>query len=47
MNGVTEELAREAFRLAAHKLPIHTKFVSRTEQQEAAAAAAEGGSNEN
>jgi large subunit ribosomal protein L16 len=47
MNGVSEELAREAFRLAAHKLPIHTKFVSRTEQQEAAAAAAEGGSNEN
>jgi large subunit ribosomal protein L16 len=45
MNGVTEELAREAMRLAAHKLPIHTKFVSKAEQL-AAAAAAEGGSNE-
>jgi len=29
--GVTEELAREAMRLAAHKLPIKTKFVRRTE----------------
>ncbi|MHB8927269.1 MAG: 50S ribosomal protein L16 [Bacillota bacterium] len=29
--GVTEELAREAMRLAAHKLPIKTKFVKRTE----------------
>jgi large subunit ribosomal protein L16 len=46
MNGVTEELAREAMRLAAHKLPIATKFVTRAEQQ-AAAAAAEGASNEN
>ena len=27
MAGVTEEVAREAFRLAAHKLPIKTKFV--------------------
>ncbi len=27
MAGVTEENAREAFRLAAHKLPIKTKFV--------------------
>jgi large subunit ribosomal protein L16 len=27
--GVKEELAREAFRLASHKLPIETKFVSR------------------
>jgi len=27
MAGVTEEIAREAFRLAAHKLPIKTKFV--------------------
>ena len=27
--GVTEELAREALRLAAHKLPIKTKFVKR------------------
>jgi large subunit ribosomal protein L16 len=27
--GVTEEIAREAFRLAAMKLPVKTKFVSR------------------
>jgi large subunit ribosomal protein L16 len=31
MSGVTEELAREAMRLAAHKLPVKTKFVSREE----------------
>jgi large subunit ribosomal protein L16 len=30
MEGVTEELAREAFRLAAAKLPIRTTFVTRT-----------------
>jgi len=30
MEGVTEELAREAFRLAAAKLPLKTTFVSRT-----------------
>jgi len=30
MEGVTEELAREAFRLAAAKLPISTTFVTRT-----------------
>jgi large subunit ribosomal protein L16 len=29
MEGVTEEIAREAMRLAAHKLPVRTKFVSR------------------
>lgn len=29
MEGVTEAIAREAFRLAAHKLPIKTKFISR------------------
>ncbi|MFZ5564721.1 MAG: 50S ribosomal protein L16 [Thermodesulfobacteriota bacterium] len=29
MGGVPDELAREAFRLAAHKLPIKTKFVKR------------------
>jgi len=27
--GVREEVAREAFRLASHKLPIKTKFVTR------------------
>jgi large subunit ribosomal protein L16 len=29
--GVSEEIAKEAMRLAAHKLPIKTKFVSRAE----------------
>lgn len=29
MEGITEETAREALRLAAHKLPIETKFISR------------------
>jgi large subunit ribosomal protein L16 len=29
MQGVPKELAMEAFRLAAHKLPIKTKFVER------------------
>jgi large subunit ribosomal protein L16 len=27
MDDVTEEQAREAMRLAAHKLPVKTKFV--------------------
>lgn len=34
MEGVTEEIAKEAFRLAAHKLPIGTKFVKRMETDE-------------
>lgn len=29
MEGVTKDIALEAFRLAAHKLPIETKFLSR------------------
>jgi large subunit ribosomal protein L16 len=29
MEGVHRELAQEAFRLAAHKLPVKTKFVER------------------
>jgi large subunit ribosomal protein L16 len=29
MDGVSEEIAKEAMRLAAHKLPIKTKFVKR------------------
>ncbi|MCL2548104.1 MAG: 50S ribosomal protein L16 [Symbiobacteriaceae bacterium] len=29
--GVTEEVAREALRLASHKLPVRTKFVKRNE----------------
>ncbi|MBG9983889.1 50S ribosomal protein L16 [Aerococcaceae bacterium DSM 111022] len=31
IDGVPEEVAREAFRLASHKLPIKTKFVKREE----------------
>ena len=31
MEGVDSEMAREAFRLAAHKLPIKTRFVERGE----------------
>lgn len=30
MEGVTEEVAREAFTLAASKLPVRTTFVTRT-----------------
>src|SRR5260370_26656303 len=29
MSGVSESLAREAMRLAGHKLPVRTKFVTR------------------
>jgi large subunit ribosomal protein L16 len=32
MEGVSEEMAREAFRLASHKLPMGTKFLTRDEQ---------------
>src|SRR6195952_4770096 len=31
MQGVPEETAREAMRLAAHKLPVKTKFLQREE----------------
>ena len=31
MKGVEEEIAREAMRLASHKLPVKTKFVKREE----------------
>jgi large subunit ribosomal protein L16 len=31
MQGVSREMAQEAFRLAAHKLSIQTKFVERSE----------------
>ena len=33
LNGVTEAVAREAFRLAAHKLPCKTKFISKETQE--------------
>ena len=32
MDGVAEDVAREAMRLASHKLPIKTKFVVRNEE---------------
>ena len=35
MNGVSEEVAREAMRLAGHKLPIKTKFIARNTAEEA------------
>jgi large subunit ribosomal protein L16 len=40
LNGVSEEQAREALRLAMHKLPIKCKFVTREDQEG-------GGANEN
>lgn len=35
LDGVTEKTAREAFRLAGHKLPIKTRFVTTGDQHEA------------
>jgi large subunit ribosomal protein L16 len=32
MEGVPESVAREAMKLAAAKLPVHTKFVMRIEK---------------
>lgn len=32
MEGVTEDVAREAMRLAGHKLPVRTRFVTRFEE---------------
>ena len=31
MDGVTEDIAKEAMRLASHKLPIKCKFVKKEE----------------
>ena len=36
IGGVSEELGREALRLAAHKLPIRTKFIKKEEAPAAA-----------
>ena len=33
--GVNEEVAREALRLASHKLPVKCKFVKREEKEAA------------
>ena len=38
MDGVSEDVAREAFRLAGHKLPVKTKFID--------ARSTEGGEND-
>ncbi|HLI49601.1 MAG TPA: 50S ribosomal protein L16 [Chthonomonas sp.] len=35
MGGVPEEVAKEAMRLASHKLPIDVKFVRRIDQEQA------------
>ena len=32
ISGLTEELAKEAFRLASHKLPVKTRMVSRQQE---------------
>ena len=32
MQGVPEAMAREAFRLASHKLPVKTRFISRGDE---------------
>jgi large subunit ribosomal protein L16 len=34
ISGVTEETAKEAMRLASHKLPVSTKFVTRKDFEE-------------
>jgi large subunit ribosomal protein L16 len=33
LSGVAEDVAREAFRLAGHKLPVATKVVARREEE--------------
>jgi len=42
MGGVPEDVAREAMRLAAYKLPIKTKFVTREDGDEKGGEANEG-----
>jgi len=43
MEGVPESIAREEMRLAAQKLPVHTKFVMREEKAPEKAAEKGGG----
>ena len=38
--GVSEDIAREALRLASHKLPLKTKLIMKANEAEKAAAAA-------
>ena len=33
MSGISEDLAREALRLASHKLPVKCKIVVKAEEQ--------------
>jgi len=42
MGGIPEDVAKEAMRLAAYKLPIKTKFVTRDDIQEKGGEANEG-----
>ena len=43
MNGVSEEVSKEAMRLGSHKLAIKCKFVTRAQQEAEAAAQEKGG----
>ncbi|MDP2663240.1 MAG: 50S ribosomal protein L16 [Dehalococcoidia bacterium] len=43
VSGVKEDMAREALRLAGHKLPIHTRFVAREQLGAAEVTETEGG----
>ncbi len=43
ISGVTEKIAKEAMRLASHKLPIKTKFISKVASSEVVTANVEGG----
>ncbi|MBI2860056.1 MAG: 50S ribosomal protein L16 [Chloroflexi bacterium] len=43
MGGVAEQVAKEAIRLASHKLPIKTKFVVREDSAKAAETEPSGG----
>ena len=46
IGGVSEELAREAMRLAGHKLPIKTRFMSKAQLEAEAAEEVKGGEAE-
>jgi len=46
MAGVTEEVAREAFRLASAKLPVKSKFVKKENAPGAIAAARDEAANQ-
>jgi LSU ribosomal protein L16P len=42
LGGVSEDIAKEAFRLASHKLPIKCKFVKRQDLEEVGGESNEG-----